>query len=53
MRNYDTTILECYGMILTNKGNQIEQAAKILGDLYKSNNKYIPVLNALAICKLL
>ncbi len=30
MRNYDTTILECYGMMLTGKKDNIEKGAKIL-----------------------
>jgi len=53
MRNHDTTILECYGMILTNKQANIDKATKILSELYKANKNYTPVLVALSICRLI
>ena len=51
LRNQDTTVLECYGMMLTNKGTNIDKANQILSELYKANNSYVPVLLALSVCK--
>lgn len=51
LRNQDTTVLECYGMMLTNKGANIDKANQILSELYKANNSYVPVLLALSVCK--
>lgn len=53
MRNYDTTILECYGMMQTNKKENVEKANQILSEMYKANNQYVPVLNSLSVAKFL
>ncbi len=52
LRNQDTTILECYGMILSGKKN-IDKAGKVLNDLYAANKHYVPVLLAIATAKLM
>lgn len=53
LRNYDTTILECYGMLHTGKKAMIDKAVKIIHEMYKKNKEYIPVLKALAFGKFL
>ena len=53
LRNHDTTILECYGMMLTNKQANVDKAHSVLMEMYKNNNNYVPVLLALSVCKFL
>lgn len=51
MKEFDTTILECYGMMHTHKKDYINKAIKMLQDLLNGNSEYIPAVLCLALCK--
>lgn len=51
MKEYDTTILECYAMIHTHKKEYISKAMKMLEDLLRGNSDYVPAILSLAVAK--
>ena len=51
MKEYDTTILECYGMIHTQKKEYLAKAMKMLQDMLNSNAEYVPAIVCLAFWK--
>lgn len=51
MKEFDTTILECYAMVHTHKKEYITKAAKTLEDMIKGNSEYVPAILCLAVCK--
>lgn len=51
MKEYDTTILECYGMIHTQKKEYLAKAMKMLQDMINSNAEYAPAIVCLSLCK--
>lgn len=51
LKEYDTTILECYGMVHTHRKEYIAKATKMLEDMLKGNSEYVPALLCLAICR--
>lgn len=53
MKEFDTTILECYAMIHTHRKEYITKASKMLEDLLKGNSNYIPAILCLATAKLM
>mmetsp|Transcript_38825 Transcript_38825/g.38368 ORF Transcript_38825/g.38368 Transcript_38825/m.38368 type:complete len:606 (-) Transcript_38825:24-1841(-) len=53
MKEYDTTILECYAMIHTHRKEYITKASKMLEDLLRGNSDYVPAILCLASAKLL
>lgn len=52
MKEYDTTILECYGMLHTHRKEYLTKAMKTLQDLLNANAEYPPAIVCLANCKL-
>lgn len=51
MKGYETTILECYGMVHTHRKEYISKAMKMLQDMLNNNSEYVPAIVCLATCK--